>query len=898
MMVAKRNLSSPLAPRKINFLPSKTAPGACASFQRACEPLTDPLGSCYIIADQHETTAFQGEACGCRRPLDEHASKKPGSTMKKIRPVQSRTNFILYLFLALLALFQLPVAADDLQLLWQLSPGDVSFLTTGNTERGIAYNPATGHLLVVARNEGTIHILDASNGVDLGVLNNGDGFSGGTYAINMIGVTDDGVIYVGNLSTSTTFPEFKLYRWESETAEAPTVAFDADPSGIDENTGGSNNPQRWGDSLDVRGSSTNAQIIAAARNGTVAALITSTNGIDHAVTLISNASSAGAISVAFGSGNTFFTKLSSSPVTEVSFDPVSGLGTVLHSLVIPNSVVPIGVNASSNWLAGIQINRSPAETPDNLILYNISDRSKDPAIVAQKAFPGTADNANFVGAVDTYHDLIFALDTNNGLVAYRVIPTVNPPTFASPPVDLSILEGGFARLDIAVIGTPPFTYQWLRGGTNITDATNDFFAFTNVTSADAGEYSVLVSNTAGSTNSAPAVVTILPSVRTSRASLLWSLAPGSRPYLTTGNTERGLAYNPVSNHLLVITRTGEVEIHVLDGDTGAELWTMNAPSDIVSGSNPGGFRLNLIAVAGDGVVYAANLTTGATGSSPFTIYRWDDDSTNSIPTVAYSGAPTGERYGDSLTVRGSGVDTQLLAATRNGTAVVIFTTFDGYYFDPYVVDTPDASAGNFGLGVAFGEGDTFWGKATGDAAILRQVQFDLGSGSGIIARSFTNFPTFVAGVAVNTSSNLLAGIALETPDSLRLYDISDPSAGPVLIDQDFFPTDHPNVNGSGSVSFGNDRLYALDSNNGILALKLNAGSTQPASASFSALAVAGNNFSFTVSGTPNSNYDLQYTTDFVDWNTLRTITTGADGSAVVTDSILGEGHRFYRAVAP
>jgi hypothetical protein len=778
--------------------------------------------------------------------------------------------------------------ADELQLMWKLAPGDVGFLTTGNTERGIAYNKATGHLLVSARGDGFIHILDGETGAELGTLNNGDGIiSGGTYAMNMVGVTDHGIIYLGNLSTSTTAPNLKLYRWDSETADAPILVYEGDPAN-------GTNVQRWGDSLAVRGTADNTQILLGARNGSVAALITTTDGVTYTPVIVSNASVSGAISVDFGPGNTFFTKLTGAAAREVSFNPETGEGTVLNTIPIGNSVVPIGVNVASNWLAGVEINRSPVETLDNLILYNIADRNA-PAPIDQKAFDGTADNANYVGDVEIVGNVIYALDTNNGLVAYKVVPSVNPPSFANQPVGAAILEGGFGSLSATLIGTPPFTYQWQLNGANVSGATNETLTFTNFSGADVGNYTLVVSNSAGSTNSEPAEVTLVPSVRSNRAAELWTVKAGSRPYITTGNTERGMAYNSVSNHVLVVSRTGSVDIHVLDGDTGADLWTMNAPSDIVTGSNPGGFRLNMVDVADDGVVYAANLTTGASDTFPFTIYRWDDDGTNSLPVVAFTGGLNGERYGDNLTVRGSGVDTQIIAASRFGTAVTIFTTADGINFFPTTIDYLDAAPGNFGLGVAFGEGNTFWGKALGEATTLRHVDFDLGSGTGTILQSYTNFSTLVAAIAVNTSSNMLAGLSFETPDNVRLYDLSDTN-NPVLIDQDFFPTDNSNINGTGAIAFAGDRIYALDSNNGILALKLNVGTSTGEAASFSAPSVSGDIFSFTLTGTANASYKVQYSTDLEAWTDLKTVTAGGDGKATVTDTA-GEQYRFYRAVA-
>ena len=138
-----------------------------------------------------------------------------------------------------------------------LAPDDRSYLTTDNTQRGLAYNPTTGHLLLVNRAGGlSINILDGATGDDLGTLNQGTGvISGGTFLGNMIGVGDDGAIYMGNLILTTTTSTFKIYRWDSETATEPTVAY---ISGVDEPLAGA----RMGDTFDVIGSGTSTKLVA------------------------------------------------------------------------------------------------------------------------------------------------------------------------------------------------------------------------------------------------------------------------------------------------------------------------------------------------------------------------------------------------------------------------------------------------------------------------------------------------------------------------------------------------------------------------------------------------------------------------------------------------------------
>jgi hypothetical protein len=155
-----------------------------------------------------------------------------------------------------------------------ISPGLYNFLgdavnntavNLGNLERGLAYNPTTGHLILASRNNGggtlpSIRILDGGTGVDTGSLNHGTGvISGGLFLTNMIGVADDGAIYVGNLTRNTAGADgpFKFYRWANEMSAAPTVAFSGDPlSGT-----------RLGDTLDVIGSGAGTRLVAGYGSG-------------------------------------------------------------------------------------------------------------------------------------------------------------------------------------------------------------------------------------------------------------------------------------------------------------------------------------------------------------------------------------------------------------------------------------------------------------------------------------------------------------------------------------------------------------------------------------------------------------------------------------------------------
>ncbi|MGB0579372.1 MAG: beta strand repeat-containing protein [Limisphaerales bacterium] len=91
-----------------------------------------------------------------------------------------------------------------------------------------------------------------------------------------------------------------------------------------------------------------------------------------------------------------------------------------------------------------------------------------------------------------------------------VMNVLAPASFTTQPQSQSITNGNSLTLSVAVGGTAPFTYQWLRNGISIAGATSNPFTIPVVTGNDAGTYTVVVSNVCGVVSSAPATVTILP----------------------------------------------------------------------------------------------------------------------------------------------------------------------------------------------------------------------------------------------------------------------------------------------------------------------------------------------------------------------------------------------------
>jgi hypothetical protein len=176
----------------------------------------------------------------------------------------------------------------------------------------------------------------------------------------------------------------------------------------------------------------------------------------------------------------------------------------------------------------------------------------------------------------------------------------------------------------------------------------------------------------------------------------------------------------------------------------------------------------------------------------------------------YSGDPgsgTGERWGDTMAVRGSGANTEILVGSRNGTnfAIINPNTL------AVTLISVDAANDSFGLGLAFGAGNTFYAKV--NQGLLHHIDY-----SGAILHAYTNFALPISVIGVSTSLGVLAGNAIENPDNLRLYSLADLNANPPPLDFAFYR--HPSKFtgfGTGDIDFSSNRVFGLDENNGIIA---------------------------------------------------------------------------------
>ncbi len=117
-------------------------------------------------------------------------------------------------------------------------------------------------------------------------------------------------------------------------------------------------------------------------------------------------------------------------------------------------------------------------------------------------------------------------------------PPGTPPTITRQPVSQTVGLGESVVLTVSATGSRPLFYQWRFNGTPISGATNATYGIPTVVGANAGNYDVVVSNSAGAPTSEVAVVNVV------------FLGPAQRSYEPAGPSSRrtGLAFSEIMYH--------------------------------------------------------------------------------------------------------------------------------------------------------------------------------------------------------------------------------------------------------------------------------------------------------------------------------------------------------------
>lgn len=259
------------------------------------------------------------------------------------------------------------------------------------------------------------------------------------------------------------------------------------------------------------------------------------------------------------------------------------------------------------------------------------------------AIAGATNSVFSVGNVQTGDAGSFSVvvtnsvgSVNSNAAALTVTSVPVPPAFTAQPQGQNVTAGSSVALTVTMGGTSPFTYQWRKDGTALAGATGATLTLTNVQSANAGDYTVVVTNSAGSATSAAATLTVNlpPSILTqpqaqsvtAGANVSFSVTLSGTPPFSYQWRKDGTALSGATNSTFAL---GNVQ----SGDTGAySVVVVNSAGSV--NSSGAGLTVNSVPVAptittqpqgqnvsaGSGVAF----TVAANGSTPFT-YQWRKD---------------------------------------------------------------------------------------------------------------------------------------------------------------------------------------------------------------------------------------------------------------------------------
>lgn len=90
----------------------------------------------------------------------------------------------------------------------------------------------------------------------------------------------------------------------------------------------------------------------------------------------------------------------------------------------------------------------------------------------------------------------------------RCLRDLEPPSIQSHPEAVNNITGHSITLEISACGDGPLEYQWMKDRTAVPGATESSLTFESLTLSDAGNYSVVVTNLAGTIETDPALLEV------------------------------------------------------------------------------------------------------------------------------------------------------------------------------------------------------------------------------------------------------------------------------------------------------------------------------------------------------------------------------------------------------
>ena len=422
-----------------------------------------------------------------------------------------------------------------------------------------------------------------------------------------------------------------------------------------------------------------------------------------------------------------------------------------------------------------------------------------------------------------------------------------PPSIVTSPASVTNYSGKSLALTVVASGAPPLSFQWFKDNNSITNATNDTYSVTSATTSDSGNYYVKIQNTAGFTNSEVATVAIVNQAPFFTAEPQPVAAWAGLPTSLTGTADGSLplTYQWFKNNTAMTGETNAT-LYFTDPQAGDEA---NYSLQVIN--NYG--QTNSAAVA------LTLLNPSQTAQALF--WTW----TNSPPDGPWLATVVGNTTG--------------IGGPYDLTGAFPYLQGDQYndIYQQITGTIPAGSAVNIALRIAnFNQSWSVSGTVT--------------YGFYTVAPT-TNSASYNANAAPNGSVYEYASPVTTIPVNFSTANLADGlgnTGGNVDYSYTFFTTTTTNLTNPYFVvrkEDGNNSRYAVDN------ITISYSYTPPTINSFKANAGTA---SISFAGIPGSSYNVQVSTNLINWTTLLTTNAPANGLFQFNDSNAAKPTAFYR----
>ena len=126
----------------------------------------------------------------------------------------------------------------------------------------------------------------------------------------------------------------------------------------------------------------------------------------------------------------------------------------------------------------------------------------------------TLDFGSVTNADSASYDVVITNALGSVTSSVVTLTILLPPAISSAPTNQTVNVGATVSFSLLASGSIPLSYQWRKNNSNIASATNAILTLNSVTSLDASNYDVVISNGCGAVTSSVATLTLNPVVST------------------------------------------------------------------------------------------------------------------------------------------------------------------------------------------------------------------------------------------------------------------------------------------------------------------------------------------------------------------------------------------------